>query len=560
MGRPGGKLPEFRKQKMSILNQFGQPIEAKQLQEPQTARLAQLRHEFENHPSRGLTPTKLASILQQAEQGDLTAQHELFADMEEKDGHLFSVMDQRRSAVKQLDWDVVAVEGASAAEKAQAEWVKATLKGMDDFEDVLFDMTDAIGHGFAALELTWGRVDGVQMPVKVEHKPQGWFKLALNPEISRNELRLRDNSADGEALWPFGWILHQHRARSGYISRSGLFRVMAWPFLFKNYAVRDLAEFLEIYGLPLRLGTYNPSATKEDKATLLKAVVNIGHDAAAIIPQGMMIDFKEAAKGDNKSFDAMISLMERVQSKVALGGTLTSGEGEHGTQALGQVHQDIAQHLRDSDAKQLANTLTRQLVYPLLALNKGLGDLRRCPRLVFDTQEPEDLQLMSDAVPKLVGVGMRIPVKWAHEKLKIPEALEGEEVLAAVAVAADGAGGTPDPGAGGKPRKPGQPAPTGKPPAQKAQLKADLPAAGPGDPLDDLSAAMQDDWQEVMGELLQPVQTALASATSLEEFRAGLEGVLAQMQPAQLAEMLARGQFAARVWGRLDQPGRPGKT
>jgi hypothetical protein len=32
------------------------------------------------------------------------------------------------------------------------------------------------------------------------------------------------------------------------------------------------------------------------------------------------------------------------------------------------------------------------------------------------------------------------------------------------------------------------------------------------------------------------------------------------MRPAQLAEMLARGQFAARVWGQLDQPGRPGKT
>ncbi|WP_308197178.1 phage portal protein family protein, partial [Achromobacter xylosoxidans] len=40
--------------------------------------------------------------------------------------------------------------------------------------------------------------------------------------------------------------------RSGYIARTGLFRVLAWPWLFKNFAVRDLAEFLEIYGLPLR--------------------------------------------------------------------------------------------------------------------------------------------------------------------------------------------------------------------------------------------------------------------------------------------------------------------
>lgn len=523
---------------MAILDQFGNAIESAQLQEPQTARLAQLRHEFENHPSRGLTPSRLAQILQSAEQGDLTAQHELFQDMEEKDGHLFSVMDQRRSAVKRLDWSIVPPEDASPSEKADAEFVEETIRAMEDFDDVLFDMTDAIGHGFAALEMQWGRVGKVQMPIKVEHKPQSWFKLSLNPDISRNELRLRDGTADGEALWPFGWILHQHRARSGYISRSGLFRVMAWPFLFKNYAVRDLAEFLEIYGLPLRLGTYNASATKEDKATLLRAVVNIGHDAAAIIPQGMMIDFKDAAKGDNKSFDAMISLMERIQSKVALGGTLTSGEGSHGTQALGTVHQQIAQHLRDSDAKQLSNTVTRQLVYPTLALNRSLADPRRCPRLVFDTQEPEDIKLYSDAVPKLVGMGMRIKREWAHEKLKIPMAGEQDEVLQVARPEL-----TVPPADRPVPTKPAS-----------ASLKAQplAPDAG-GDELDDLAGEMMDDWEEVLGETLQPIQAALASASSLGEFRDALEGALSQVDPAKLAELLARGQFAARAWGQLNQ-------
>lgn len=523
----------------TILNQFGQPLEVAQLQEPQTAHLAQLRHEFENHPSRGLTPTKLATILQDAERGDLVAQHELFQDMEEKDGHLFSVMDQRRSSVKRLDWTIVPPKDASAKEKADAQWMEETLESLEDFDDVLFDMTDAIGHGFSALEMTWGRVEKVQMPTKIEHRPQSWFKLALNPDISRNELRLRNNSADGEALWAFGWLLHQHRARSGYVSRSGLFRVMAWPFLFKNYAVRDLAEFLEIYGLPLRLGTYNASATEKDKATLLRAVVNIGHDAAAIIPQGMMIDFKEAAKGDNKAFDSMINLMERIQSKVALGGTLTSGEGSHGTQALGKIHQDIALHLRDSDAKQLANTLTRQLIYPLLAINKGLSDPRRCPRLVFDTQEPEDLKLMSDSVPKLVSMGMRIPTAWAHEKLKIPEAVGDEAVLTPSA--------TPQPAAAA----PAQ--------GQAATVQAQLRARVPGqdshlDELDDLAGGMGEEWQEVMAETVAPIQAALASASTLEEFRDGLEGVLSELDSKKLATLLARGQFAARAWGQVNQP------
>nr|WP_250636822.1 DUF935 family protein [Pseudomonas aeruginosa] len=42
--------------------------------------------------------------------------------------------------------------------------------------------------------------------VGVHHRPQSWFQL--NPE-DQNELRLRDNSPAGEALQPFGWIIHR---------------------------------------------------------------------------------------------------------------------------------------------------------------------------------------------------------------------------------------------------------------------------------------------------------------------------------------------------------------
>jgi len=521
---------------MSILDQFGRPIEREQLQEPQTSRVGHLHTEYENHPSRGLTPPRLARILQDAEQGDLTAQHELFQDMEEKDGHLFSVMQTRRQALQRLDWSIVPAHGANAAETALAEYAEETIRGgIGDFGDLLFDMSDAIGHGFAALELQWQSMGRDLVPVCAVHRPQSWFKLSSNPEHNRNQLRLRDNSADGAELWPFGWVLHEHRARSGYIARSGLFRVMAWPFLFKNYAVRDLAEFLEIYGLPLRVGTYNPSATQDDKAALLRAVVGIGHNAAAIIPEGMLIDFKDAAQGDNKSFDAMIGLMERTMSKAALGGTLTSGEGEHGTQALGSVHNELRTDLRDSDARQVAATLTRRLVYPLLAVNKGLADVRRCPQLVFDTQEPENLKLFADAVPKLVGVGMRVPASWAHDKLKIPVAKEGEDVLASPAAA------------------PAEPAVESDPSKTKAaRLKAQPGGGADPDELDQLSAEMASEWTDSMGEIVEPLLAAANHAVSLEDFREIIGGELALIDPKKLADVLARGDFAARLWGQVN--------
>lgn len=530
----------------TILDHRGLPFERAQIAEPQTARLAQLHSEYENHPSRGLTPPKLAAILQRAEQGDLTSQHELFADMEEKDAHLFSELQKRRLALQTLDWDVVPPPNASAAEKSLAAYAKEMISEMADFEDVVFDMSDAVGHGFAALELEWRQVEKNLLPVCATHRPQGWFRLPQTPGVDRNELRLRDNSADGEQLWPFGWLLHKHKSRSGYVSRSGLFRVLAWPFLFKNYAVRDLAEFLEIYGLPLRLGTYNPSATKEDKAALLRAVVNIGHDAAAIIPEGMAIDFQKAAEGMDGPFSAMISHMEAVMSKAILGGTLTSGEGSHGSQALGNVHNEVRHELKDADARQLGAALSDQLVYPILAVNKGLAEKRRCPRLVFDTQEPEDLELYSTAVPKLVGMGMRIRKSWAHDKLKIPEAQGDEEVLEVA-----------------RPQEilpPEEKADPAKPAAAKgpqalAKLKA-APTAEP-DELDALAAEMLGEWENAADPMRNAVETAIATATSFEDFSQALESGLATIPTEQLVDLLARGSFAARMWGQLNTPKKP---
>jgi phage gp29-like protein len=52
----------------------------------------------------------------------------------------------------------------------------------------------------------------------------------------------------------------------------------------------------------------------------------------------------------------------------------------------------ILQLILRSDARQLADTLTRDLVYPLVVLNAGGVDgLRRCPRWTFDLGEAEDV-------------------------------------------------------------------------------------------------------------------------------------------------------------------------
>lgn len=403
----------------TVLGPDGQPIRTADLVEPQTSRTATLRNEWQSHPARGLTPSRLAVILDDAEQGNLIAQCELFEDMEERDGHVASEMLKRRGAIKQLDWDIVPPSSPYAREKAAAKQVRELLAEIPDFDELVFDVTDAIGKGYSSLEIEWYRLDGFWLPKSVTHRPQSWFQVHRG---YREELRLRDGSGEGQPLQPFGWITHTHRAKSGYLARANMFRVLVWPYLFKNYAVGDLAEFLEIYGIPLRVGKYPPGTDKADKATLLRALSELGHNAAGIVPEGMSLEFHPAASGDPDAYMAMIDWCERTQSKVILGGTLTSqADGKTSTNALGTVHDEVRKDLRDGDAKQIAATLTRDLIYPIAVLNGLAESLRRAPRLIFTTEETEDLGTYATALPALVQLGMKIPRQWAQERLGIPE-------------------------------------------------------------------------------------------------------------------------------------------
>lgn len=504
-----------------IVGPDGLPLQVRDLDTPQTAHTIGLHHEVAGHPSRGLTPSKLADILDRAEQGDIVAQFELYEDIEEKDGHVMSEMSKRRRAVTGLDWDIVPPDGATAAEKRVAVELYSLMQGLDDFEDVLFDITDAIGKGFACLEMEWHQLNGSWLPAHIDHRPQSWFHL--NRGV-RQEIRLR-GPGNGELLRPFTWITHIHKAKSGYLERSALFRVLVWPYLFKNYSVGDLAEFLEIYGIPMRVGKYPSGATESEKRTLLRALATLGHNAAGIIPQGMELDFLNAAEGDPAAFKLMIEWCEKTQSKAILGGTLTSqADGASSTNALGNVHNEVRMELRDSDARQVAKTLSRDLIYPIAVLNGLVTSWERCPRFHFELQEPEDLKYYATALPPLIKSGVKVPRQWAQQRLGIPEPEEGEDVLSAPERTSTVA--TPDA-------------------LPVAALNAQQPAGTAADRLDE-------NLQPITGRWIERIRRLVDEADSLEQIRDELVELLPEMSLEEYAEAMAQALAAAALQGRLD--------
>lgn len=280
-------------------------------------------------------------------------------------------------------------------------------------------------------ELEWDLEENVWLPSEAHLRPHRWFQA--RPDRG-DEIRLNDGSIDGAELAPFGWMVHQHNAKTGFTGQSGLYRVLVWPYLFKNFSLRDMAEFLEIYGLPARVGTYMAGATDADKDALFDCLVQLGHNAAGIIPMGTTIDFKAAASGQPDPFVAMIDWCERTESKVILGATLTSqADGKTSTNALGNVHNDVRHDILVADARQLEGFF-RNMIDMLLRINGYEVPRRRLPKFVFDTRDIEEIETFSAGVKNLVESGVKtIPASWVHKKLGIPVPQQDEAVLEAPA-------------------------------------------------------------------------------------------------------------------------------
>jgi phage gp29-like protein len=539
----------------SLRTAITRPGKALALQETQTAvrpgeggeraMVGSLHREFAEHPSKGLTPAGLYAILEAAEQGDLSRQHALFADMEEKDAQIASDLGKRKQAAAALEWQIVPPDDANRLEKKAAAQATEVFRSLE-VEDLIIDLADGIGHGWVKLEIPWD-LDGatriIQQPRWVDHT---WFQT--RPDF-RDEIRLRNGQLDGEELWPLGWLSHRHKAKSGYLSRLGLHRCLVWPYLFQNHALGDLAELLEILGIPARLGTYPRGATAEEKATLLTAVASLGHRAAGIIPEGMAIEYLEAARAEGTNYQAMLDWCERAKSKAILGGTLTTGTDRgSGAYSLGQVHERGLAELVASDARQYAATIRRDLLWPLAALNFGIDRPERSPRFFLDSSETADYEVLAKTLPVFVDLGARIPAWWLHEKTGIPEAGKSDVVLAKAqsAPALDPSTGEP---------APAQPAPDAAGIALRAALRvtakqreADWPVIQTAR-LGHAAAATIDRW---VGEIRAELDRALDDGQDLDAFAQRLLTLYPDLPDGDLTSLMAEALAAAELAGRYE--------
>lgn len=368
-----------------------------------------------------LDPSRLASAFAAADQGFITEQASLYELIEEQDPHIFSELAKRRRAVTGLGWQLHPPKDANQTELDRTVELQEMLTAIPRFEDAQYDLTDAIAKGFTALEIDW-QTGSQWLPRALNFVPQRMFRTDQNTAVL-SYLKM----GIPEPLREWGWVVHEHRAKSGYIEQSALFRVLAWTYAYKAYNIRDMQRFLEVYGLPLRLGKYPAGIGKEQRDELLRAVRNIGNDGAGVVPSTMSIDFIDAQAGKVDDFINATAYWEQKQSKAILGGEL---DGKTTSEARIMIYDKVRREILLHDVRQIEPTINQQLLHPIALIN-GMFAEGRMPKFGYETEESVDQVKMVKVLNDGAAMGMEIDVDYAHTVTQIPRAKEGAKLLLA---------------------------------------------------------------------------------------------------------------------------------
>lgn len=511
---------------MALLDQYGRPVKIRALTETGSARpgLTSVRQVWAGSAAAGLTPVKLAAILDACDQGDHVTYVTLAQEMEERDPHYASVLGTRKRAVSGVPPEVRAA-GEDAEAKRIADAVRETIAEHEGFANLVEALLDGLGKGWSTVEINWGRSAREWWPESFEHVDPRFVRF------DRDTLRIphlltEAEPVEGEPFEPFKYAFHTPRLKSGIPLRGGLARLVAFPWMCKAFALKDWVSFAETYGLPLRLGRYGPEATREDVEKLFQAVANIGTDAAAVLPRSMEIEFEgqATASGGDRLFENLARYLDEQVSKAVLGQTMTSDNGSSMAQA--QVHNEVRHDIAAADARQVAATINSDIVRAYVDLNFGVQD--RYPRVVIPVAEPEDTAARIGATTGLINAGLRVRSAELRDALGFTDPDAGDEVVG------------------------GAPAPAAPPAAGLATNRADpqpVPQPEPPpDPLDEIVAEMLADWRPVMDEALTPVLAVIDGASDYDDALARL-AALPGLDSAQLIDALVRGMFKARALG-----------
>jgi len=279
------------------------------------------------------------------------------------DAHLDAVKNKRFASITSRAWTI----DGSKGDQKKAKFVEEYLWKID-LRNVISQMLEAIGFGYAVHEIVWNTVQTdlgtLILPTAIKDRKQEWFKFD-----SDSKLLLQTNDGSRREMPERKFLVTRNRPTTANPYGNAVYSRCFWPLAFKKGGLKFWMLFVEKYGMPKAIGKVPPTATEKEQQDFLKMLVGLVRDAVAVIPQTGSVELLEAGAANANPHKAIVDWADQAISKAWLGETLTTEQtSSGGTQAMATVHNDVRADLALDDAAMIESSIN-QLIRWIYEIN-----------------------------------------------------------------------------------------------------------------------------------------------------------------------------------------------
>jgi len=306
-----------------------------------------------------------------------------------------------------------------ALELCQQVMNRKPANGMQ-WTDVFWNMAHAVFKGSQAHEVIWKREGQFLVPDKIIDRPQRRFLFTQDNEL---RLKTKEHPVNGIALDQYKFLLTRHMPSYENPYGVALLSSCFWPYTFKHSGFKYFMKFVEKYGIPWAIGKYPQGTPLEVQNELADALATMVEDAVAAIPDAGEVELLEHTHSGELVQQQLINMCNSEMSKALTSQTLATEIQGEGSRAASETHRGREESVNESD-RVIISSAMNELFSWITEIN--IADAMP-PRFEFYQEEEarqEWVEVFKDA-----REFVDIPKQFAHDRLQIPQAKDGEEVL-----------------------------------------------------------------------------------------------------------------------------------
>jgi len=371
-----------------------------------------------------------------------------YREMRSNDSTIGAVMYAVEQVLRDNRYKVVAADDSPAA-KAEKEFVETVLKDMEhSLDDHISEALSFLTYGFASFEVVYKRRSGSNPTNKKKHSKHndgrmGVRKLASRAQWTINQFDVDHQTGDflgikqdvsftvGSSTIPANKLVHYRTTNiNNDPSGRSILRnaYVPYTYLKRLQEIEVIAIERELHGVPIgRIPAeyLSPDATDNQKAlrqqfeTILRDI-KLNEQGYGLLPSDVYTD-ADGKPTPNRLMDIELitsngsrnieidPVVKRYQHDIArslLAELLMLGGGSNGSYALSQSKTDLFLRSLESYLDVIFETLNKQLIEPLWALN-GL-DPALMPHLEAGDIAPYDLKELGSFIRNLNGADVPI--------------------------------------------------------------------------------------------------------------------------------------------------------